>query len=487
VSRLRPPGLRARLVLALLVTSAVTLAVAALTLLPPLERRLRKEEVESLLSTTQASRPVFQDVEAHPGAAPTLPDLSRPARSLERRTGARVVVFDDRLMPVADTVPPHAFGGAGSGAQLVERFPEARMALARRRAVGRPRGDSPGEATVAAPLRILRRRYVVVVHKRLGDVTVAVGVVRRAFTSAAAAGLAVALLLGLGVATTLLRRLRRLRDSALQVGERGLDVAVPEDRRRDEVGDLSRALGSMQARLRQQEQARRRFVATASHELRTPLASLHGVLELLEDDLGIEPVDLDDARRQVERARTQTRRLTTLAADLLDLSRLDADVELRREPVELTELCRAAASEFDVRLAERDLGLEVATPDAPVWATADPGGVARIVRILIDNALRFTPPSAPVRVTLGAEEGCAEIAVSDRGPGVREEERELIFERFQRGRSPGDAAGFGLGLAIGRELAERMGGRLEVGAENGGARFTLRLPASSVDDGTGAP
>ncbi len=477
--RLRPPGLRARLVLALLATSAVTLAVAALTLLPPLERRLRKEEVESLLSTTVAFRPAFQEVEGGPGRALS-GDLSRAARSLERRTGARVVIFDDRLMPVVDTLPPRSLGRRVSADELLDRFPGARMALVKRRPVGDPRGVSPGQAEVAVPLHISRRRYVVALHKRLDDVTVAVGVVKRAFASAAAAGLAVALLLGLGLATTLLRRLRRLRDSALQVGQRGLEVEVPEDRRRDEVGDLSRALASMQTQLRQQESARRRFVATASHELRTPLASLHGVLELLEDDLGDERLDLDDARQQVTRARMQTRRLAALAADLLDLSRLDADIELRREPVELTELCRAAASEFDVQLEDRDLKLDVAAPDTPVWAIADPGGVARIVRILIDNALRFTPPAAPVRVSLVSRDGSAQIAVSDRGPGVRKEERELIFERFRRGSTPGDAAGFGLGLAIGRELAERMNGRLDVGAENGGGRFTLVLPASET-------
>jgi signal transduction histidine kinase len=390
------------------------------------------------------------------------------------------VIFDDHFMPVVDTLPPRSLGRRVSTDELLDRFPEARVALSSRRPVGKPRGGSPGEAEIAVPMRISHRSYVVALHKRLDEISLAVAVVKRAFTTAAVAGLVVALLLGVGLATTLLRRLRRLRDNALQVGQRGLDVEVPADRRRDEVGDLSRALGSMQTQLRQQEEARRRFVATASHELRTPLASLHGVLELLEDDLGSEPLDLGDARQQVERARVQTRRLAALAADLLDLSRLDADIQLRQEPVELNELCRAAASEFDVRLEERDLELEVAAPEAPVWAIADPGGVARIVRILIDNALRFTPAAAPVRVSLEGGNGRAEIVVSDQGPGVREDERELIFERFRRGSTPGDAAGFGLGLAIGRELAERMNGRLDVGAENGGARFTLVLPASQA-------
>src|SRR2546429_2303324 len=90
--RRRPPGLRVRLVLALLLTSAVTLAVAALTLLPPLERRLRNEEVRALLSTAVSSRASFQDADVRPGTEPTV--LAPLIRSLERRTGARIVLLD---------------------------------------------------------------------------------------------------------------------------------------------------------------------------------------------------------------------------------------------------------------------------------------------------------------------------------------------------------------------------------------------------------
>jgi signal transduction histidine kinase len=293
------------------------------------------------------------------------------------------------------------------------------------------------------------------------------------------AGFAIAVLIGIGLATTLLRRLRRLRDAALRLGARGLSAEAPRDRGRDEIGDLAKALASMQTQLRAQEDARKRFVATASHELRTPLASLHGVLELADDDLSGDPVDVPDARQQVTRARDQSRRLSALAADLLDLSRLDADVELRREPIELGEMCRAAASEFELRVREQHLALRVEAPDEAVWAEADPGGVARIVRILVDNALRFTPPDAPVEVELTRKNGQAEITVSDRGPGVQSDEHDAIFERFRRGSAQGNGGGFGLGLAIGRELAERMGGSLALeDASEPGARFVLRLPSA---------
>jgi signal transduction histidine kinase len=117
-----------------------------------------------------------------------------------------------------------------------------------------------------------------------------------------------------------------------------------------------------------------------------------------------------------------------------------------------------------------------------VWALGDPGSVARIVRILLDNALRASPEGAEITVTLH-DGSRAALSVCDRGPGVPIEERELIFERFQRGRATGGEAGFGLGLAIGRELAERMGGELVLEDQDGpGAKFTLRLPIAHAPE-----
>jgi signal transduction histidine kinase len=114
-----------------------------------------------------------------------------------------------------------------------------------------------------------------------------------------------------------------------------------------------------------------------------------------------------------------------------------------------------------------------------VWALGDPGSIARILRILVDNALRVSPPDSELRVEL-AETADVRICVCDEGPGVAPEERDQIFRRFHRGRDTRGQAGFGLGLAIGRELAGRMGGELVLeDTEPGtGAKFMLRLPAA---------
>ena len=316
-------------------------------------------------------------------------------------------------------------------------------------------------------------------ERSLTEVSTAVKLVRNALFTAAAVGLAVAIGLGLALSSTLTRRLGRLRRSALRITAEGPGAPAPTDRGRDEVGDLARALGRMQEELRRQEAARRAFVSTASHELRTPLTMLQGTMELLDEDLR-DGADLADAQEQVESARRELRRLSVLASELLDLSRLDADVQLRSEPVEMGEIARAVAAEFSLRAADRDVDLDVIVPtERPCWARADPAACARVVRILIDNALRYAPRGRPIEVIATHDRGHVVVRVSDHGPGVPTEEREHIFERFHRGKATSAESGFGLGLAIGRELAEQMGGTLELVDSAHGACFALTLPASA--------
>jgi signal transduction histidine kinase len=469
---MRGTGLRARLLVALLVTSALTLLAASLALLPPLQNRLREQTMNNVQASVLSARPQFEEALARA-------QLSRDA---DRRIDALVVVqplatklrqrTDSRVL-VTDTIPRPVYDTDNDA-----RFPELELLRILREDSYPYRQVTDNEATVAVRLFVDRRpRYLLVAKKPLTDVTATVRQVRNAFLAAALAGLAVALVLGTALATTLTRRIGRLRSAAMRITAEGPDAPEPRDPTRDEIGDLARAFAAMQEALRRQESARRAFVATASHELRTPLTSLQWTLELLEEDLHTGRVDLDDAQRQVASAQVELRRLGRLASELLDLSRLDADVELRSEPVELGELSRAVAAEFEVRARDHVVTLDVTPPIGPCWGRGDPGAIARIVRILLDNALRFAPPGEPVRVTTAYHGAHATIEVADRGPGVLADEREVIFDRFQRGSATGGEGGFGLGLAIGRELAERQGGTLVLAPGDGpGARFVLSLP-----------
>ncbi len=491
-------GLRPRLLAAMLLVSAVTLGVAAIAVLSPLEQRLREDGVREVQYAILADRPRFAHMPVEPRTGlPARHRLHRVEAELGHRAGDADATLLNKEMEVIH--PPRY-----RDLNIPAYFPVARRALTKKSFVHKVVDES---LIVALRLKIGGRRYVLVVNKHLQYVAQAVGVVRKAFLVAAAAGLLTALLLGIGIATAMLRRLERLRDATARLERRGLDAPAPQDSGRDEIGDLARSFAGMQSQLQRQEDARRAFVATASHELRTPLASLDGMLELLEDDLSAGSLDLEDARLRTENAREQTRRLSQLATDLLDLSRLDTEAPLRSEPLELGELTRAVAAEFELTAEKREVSLDIQPPREPCWTSADPGSVARIVRILIDNALRFAPPATSIEVSAGRDRDFAQILVRDYGPGVPPHERDRIFERFTRGHgaAAGRGAGFGLGLAIGRELATRMGGSLELvdetaltaegglasanggapAARNGsageGACFALRLPAMRVE------
>jgi signal transduction histidine kinase len=468
-------GLRPRLLGALVLVAAATLAAAALTLLAPLESQLKANSLSLTKADVLGAKTQLGIIPLLDGQ-PNEPRMRQVAETIEDQDHlAGVVVWTAALQHIADTEPRHyrrvppalALRAFAHPKRLANSTANNVVAVA-----GRFRGQGP--TATDGPY------YVVEVFKQIDYVGTADGVVRSAFLDAALVGLAVALLLGIALSSRLLRRLRLLQDASRSLDERDLGtLVVPHDVVSDEIGELARGFATMHARLRQQEDARRAFVATASHELRTPLTSLDGMLELLADDLARDPIDLADARERVARAQQQSRRLGGLASDLLDLSRLDAPLQLRSEPVELGETARAVAAEFDARARERDISIALDEHGGQSWAQADPGSVARIVRILLDNALRVAPVRSTVEIRVGVG-GMSAIEIADTGPGVPAAERELIFERFKRGSGRGGEGGFGLGLAIGSELAARMGGTLELrdGGEPG-ATFRLTLPQAS--------
>jgi signal transduction histidine kinase len=526
-------GLQGRIVGAVLVTTVATLAVAAVALLGPLENSLRNAELKTLKTEvglkkatiaktvgpfksldlgSMSDRNIRPPTTSGPGTGSTSGGAAvgpNPTKAIQEeqslaQEGQAVhdqVVAREKSLEFTTSATKVALLGypdlSGHNAKPLVVTPDTASAradsyddVAEAFRTGRPNytfGSIGDIQYVRAAIPFTtdkgpREHWVLVVRKSLDTLSDAVSTVRRAFLYAALAGLVLTLILGIPLSATIVRRLRRLREAATELAHDGPPVDVPAVRARDEVGDLARAFEQMQQRLLQQEEARRAFVSTASHELRTPLASLDGMLELLDDDLGSGHPDLEDARSLLERARTQSRRLSRLAADLLDLSRLDAQVQLRSEPVELGELSRAVLAEFELGTEERGIVSTLDDAAGQVWARGDPGGIARIVRILLDNAVRVSPQGGEITVELRNGDH-ASLTVSDEGPGVPADERDLIFERFQRGRGAGGTAGFGLGLAIGRELADRMGGELVLeSADVPGAKFTLRLPVAQAQE-----
>jgi len=261
----------------------------------------------------------------------------------------------------------------------------------------------------------------------------------------------------------------------IAAGEHGVRTGVA---RPDEVGALARSLDRMSDRLdaaeddrRRMEATRRGFLAAVSHDLRTPLTSLRSALELLRDGLA------DDPDRYLGAMQADVVLLSSLVDDLFLLATIESGgLTLTLEPVDVAELCDAAvdATRAAAQLRSIDVGLEVGA-GAPTEAA--PREVQRIVRNLLDNAVRHAPDGGHVRVAVHAADGRVEVEVSDDGPGFSADFLQRAFDGFTRADEARTRAGggAGLGLAIARGLAQAHGGDISAMPGPGG-RVTFWLP-----------
>jgi signal transduction histidine kinase len=314
---------------------------------------------------------------------------------------------------------------------------------------------------------------VVLLRASLHDSLRSIHLVRSRLVVAGLIALAASLLVGYLAASIFARRIRRLERAADRIASGDFSEPVV-DSGRDELGELAAAFERMRQRLAQLEHARREFIANASHELRTPLFSLGGFLELMTDE------ELDPKTRAefMGTMREQVERLTKLATELLDLSRLDAGrLSLEREALDLTALAETLADEF--RAVARSTGHQLSVSSgAAAEGLGDEERALQIGRILVENALVHTPPGTPVRLGTERRDGSVLLTVEDEGPGIPAEHAGQVFDRFYRIEGS-VASGSGLGLAIARELAELMGGSVELDVGDGRTRFSLVLPGSS--------
>ena len=220
----------------------------------------------------------------------------------------------------------------------------------------------------------------------------------------------------------------------------------------------------------------RTFVADASHELKTPLT----LIKLNAEMVVREPTSPRN-RKVLEDQLSEIDRMNALVSDLLVLARLDADkLDVSRETFDLAKIIAETADRFIMRAAEEEILLDIEVP-GELPALGDPRQTGQILAALLDNAVRFTPSGGLVTVVGSSDDSRVQASITDTGPGISPENLPHVFERFYRAdtarrRSSG---GTGLGLAIARDLAAIQGGEVVVkNAKNGGASFTLSLPAS---------
>lgn len=300
------------------------------------------------------------------------------------------------------------------------------------------------------------------------------------------AGWLAALTIGLwSVAAVIGRRLCRRTlapVSEMAAAARDLSPADPGERLAvrptgDELEDLGRAFNDALGRLEEAFERQRRFTGDASHQLRTPLAAVLGQVEVAlrrDRDAG----EYRDALRSVA---DEVRHLHRLTEALLFLARADAEAGLPGlQPVDLIAWASEHVGRW--RAAHPDTRIEMETDGSNPVVRAHPELLAQLVDNLLDNAVKYGPPSGPIRVRVGTRDGQSELVVEDSGPGITPEDLPHVFEPFFRSAAARAAGvrGVGLGLAVARRIAEAMGARITADCEPGrGSRFAVGFPPQS--------
>ena len=459
-------SLRFRLPALFLLGIVLAGVVAALISLRLFQTYTRDQSVQELQREASGLSQLYSDA-ALRAADEGSGAIDFAASKLELATGDRIYYIGAPLFPGQDSgltrlaessVPPSV--AALNGPVTFEFTPPGsnRSYLAAAEPVRlEPESDALGAIIVAKPRTELRDQWLPLVL-RLG--------------AAVAVGALLAGLLSWWLSRKITGPVLALSDAADEIATGNYAVRVPAGHGGDEISHLSQRFNEMAARLAATEERERQFLMSVSHELRTPLTAIRGHVDAIRDGLFDDP-ELERASLDVVAG--ETIRLERLVGDVLDLAKLNAHrFTVHAQEVDIGVLVEQAHASFGEEARRRGIDFRLdADPQAPTIVT-DGDRVLQVITNLLANAFRWTPDGEMVSLGSSTANGVVRIDVSDTGPGIQPDERERIFTPF----ISRDNHGTGLGLPIARELAQALGGQLELESTVGeGSRFRLVLPA----------
>lgn len=292
--------------------------------------------------------------------------------------------------------------------------------------------------------------------------------------------LAVSIVIAFFIARSVYLPVRRVTEAADKISEGDYDQKVPLEGPR-EIRTLALHFNEMAGKVKESQMQLRHFVADVSHQLRTPLTSIRGFAQAILDGTAQDSEAREKAAGVIE---DESKRMIKQVNELLELSRMQSgQLEISRELVDVKELLLHCQEVFSLRAEETGIQLRTdIEPLVPVYGDED--RLEQVFSNLLDNALKNTPQGGEILVTgRNREDNTVEIVFSDTGPGIPPEQLPYVFERFYQ--ASGLRSGFGLGLAIVREIITRHDGEISVKSEPGeGTRFIISLPSRSFHRGS---
>jgi signal transduction histidine kinase len=387
-------------------------------------------------------------------------------------TDARVLLLAKDATILGSTRPEDS---PRLGTQLTGQA--VKQALSGEEAQGIGQGFSAEVAYVVLPLEYRGTRIGALrVSYEVTDVRAQFNQLQWLVLGGVAATAALALALGLTLATTIMRPLRRLSEGVQRIAAGNYQARVPSDSR-DEVGTLARNFNTMATRLHEIELARQRQLAAITHELARPLTGMRAAVETLNDGAVADPemrqTLLDGILEQVARLQRLIETLQTVQKRAL------RPMDLNLAEVSLERVIRASVGNYEALAAQHQIALRHDLPRDLRPVRADEDRLIQVLTNLLDNALKFTPPGGRIVVQARQDGDAACVTVSDTGTGIAAEELPFLFQEFYHGgpSQPPEKHGMGLGLTICREIIRAHGGSIWAESEFGqGARFTFKLP-----------
>jgi signal transduction histidine kinase len=298
---------------------------------------------------------------------------------------------------------------------------------------------------------------VVLLHSPVAGINQAVSEGYITLSLSILAALIIAIILSIGLSITFTRPLNKMKSTAMLIAD-GDYTAKTNVQQNNEIGSLAVSIDSISDRLYQAskeseklEQLRRDFVANISHELRTPVTVIRGSIEALCDEVVTDPEQIKSYQRQVL---LEALYLQRLVGDLLDLSKLqNTAFEIEKQDINIADVIDEVVRSMTHIANEKGVRIEVRKNKSPEYFHGDYGRLRQIIMILLDNALKFSPPGGLVKL-------CYEnrrLSITDHGIGIPEEDLPYIFDRFYKSRSEQNKSGTGLGLAIAKQICDRHG------------------------------